>query len=268
MSINDSDPTSAASALDPGPLSSPLVAEPTARDLSPAPAQGKAWLLMLAAGLIAGTVSWLVGEALNDRIQPQLLSTGGVPTAEEAAAGASGTRKAVAMQVSLAFGSLGAALGLGLGLVGGVLRGSSRSTRNGAILGTILGGALGAITPQLLLPIYFRFYNPDSDDMVLALLIQGGIGAAVGAAGGVAFGVGKRGRTTQAVAGGVIGALAGTLAYELAGALAFPLDETSKPIAATTVARLLGRLLVATFAAAGVVMVENAVSKKTTSPEV
>lgn len=209
------------------------------------------WTLAMTAGLAAGFVGWLVGEATHNRLQPKILATGGIPTIEEARAGASAMRSALTMQAAAAFGALGAALGLALGLAGGGIRRSSRSSLIGAAVGAILGGAAGAVTPLALLPVYFQFYDPDRDDLLLSLLTQGGIAAALGAAGGASFGIGDRGRVARTLLGGLLGAVAGVLIYGVVGALAFPLDKTTRPISATATTRLLGRILVATLAAAG-----------------
>jgi hypothetical protein len=103
------------------------------------------------------------------------------------------------------------------------------------------------------MPIYFRFYDVDKDDLVLSLLIQGGICSAVGAAGGAALGVGVGGRslTARTLLGGLLGAVAGVAVYQLVGALAFPLDQTTRPISATWATRLFAHLAVATLTAAG-----------------
>jgi hypothetical protein len=213
----------------------------------------RVWALALTAGVVAGFASWLVGEALHGRLQPQVLSTGGIPTVEEAREDAKGIKAAVTLEATVAFGSLGAALGLALGLAGGSARRCARSGSIAASFGTILGGIAGVVMPQILLPIYFRFYDPDSDDMILSLLIQGGIGTVVGAVGGASLGIGNRGHIGRALLGGLLGAVAGVLIYEVVGALAFPLDQTTKPISATASTRLFGRLMVATLASAGAV---------------
>jgi hypothetical protein len=212
------------------------------------------WALALTAGLAAGSVAWLVGEAVHDRFQPRLLATGGIPSIEEARAGEHAMRSALTLQAAVAFGLLGSALGASLGLAGGGVRRSARSSLIGGAFGAILGGVAGAVASFALLPVYFQFYDPDRDDLPLALLIQGGIAAAVGAVGGAAFGMGDRGRVSRALLGGLVGAVAGVLIYEVVGALAFPLDQTTKPISATPASRLLGRIIVATLASAGTAM--------------
>ena len=121
------------------PVAAPLV-ESTAAHWSSS--RLLVWTLALTAGLAAGVVGWLGGEATHDRLQPRLLATGGVPSIEEAAAGADAMRSAVAMQAAAAFGSLGAASGLALGLAGGAAQRSARSGLIGAVFGAILGARL------------------------------------------------------------------------------------------------------------------------------
>jgi hypothetical protein len=210
-----------------------------------------ALVLVLTAGVVAGGAAWLAGEATYDRLQPKILATGGIPTIEEARAGDRAMKAAVTYRAAVAFGALGASLGLALGLAGGIVHRSARSGLIGAALGATLGGAAGFLATWLLMPIYFRFYDPDRDDLLLASLIQGAIAAAIGAAGGASFGFGDRGRIPRALVGGLLGGVAGVLIYELAGALAFPLDQTTKPISATPGTRLLGRILVTCLAAVG-----------------
>ncbi|WZO96037.1 hypothetical protein EP7_003010 [Isosphaeraceae bacterium EP7] len=227
------------------------------------PSPIRAWALALLAGLVAGLASWLIGEGLNGRIQPRLLATNGFPTPEEALAAANASKAAVALQMSVAYGTLGAALGLTLGLAGGGMRRETRSAGGAAAIGAILGGVVGAVLPQAVVPVYFKYYDPDSDDLVLAILTLGGIAGAVGASAGASLGMGLggRGRISRAAVGGLVGAIAGIVLYVVAGTLAFPLDQTTKPISATSGSRLAARLLVALFAAAGATMVVRSTPK-------
>ena len=102
----------------------------------------------------------------------------------------------------------------------------------------------------------FPFHDPDNEDLVLVFSIQGGIGAAIGAAAGAAFGLGLGGRNhlLRPLLGGLLGGIAGVVVYEMVGLLAFPLDETTRPISATWSTRLLARLAVAILASAGATM--------------
>lgn len=225
---------------------------------APRPAgAGRICVLIIVAGLIAGFTSWLTGEMLHSRFDRPLLATGGVPTADEARAEAIGREAGVTREATLTFGSLGAALGLALGAAGGSARRSVRAALIAASFGTALGAtagaAAGAEMPRILLPIYFRSFKPDNDDLALAILIQGGICSVIGAVGGAALGVGlgDRSLTVRAILGGLLGAIAGVLVYQMIGALAFPLDQTTKPISATGGTRLLAHLAVTALASAG-----------------
>ena len=145
-------------------------------------------------------------------------------------------RGAQLLEAGLTFGSLGAILGLALGLAGRAVRGSGRPGWIAPSVGAILGGALGAAASYLVLPIYYRLFNPNNYDLILGLATQALISSCIGAVGGVAFGIGRaqRGFAIRAMAGGLLGAVAGVLIYQMVGAIAFPLDGTSTPIPVTT----------------------------------
>jgi hypothetical protein len=215
----------------------------------------RVWVLALVAGSIAGLASWLIGEVLHPRFdRPAGAALGPLSSAERVGARFSAERDAQELEAILNFGSLGGILGLVLGLAGGAARGSARAALGAAIVGWLLGGAFGAGSSKAILPIYFRILDPDHNDLVVGIMTQAAIAAAVGAAGGTAFGIGlgHRNRGLRALLGGLLGAIAGALVYEIVGALAFPLDATSKPIAATWGARLFARLAVTTLISAGV----------------
>jgi hypothetical protein len=213
----------------------------------------RVWTLALTAGLVAGFASWLIGEALHGRFNPVAPASGPRANAEMKARSVAEARAAETLEASLAFGSLGAVLGLTLGLAGGTARGSGRAALIAALVGSVLAGAAGAAMSRVLLPIYFGNFDPDRDDLTLALLIQGGNWSVIGAAGGAAFGIGIGGRVrvARALLGGLLGALAGVLVYEIVGALVFPLGGTSHPLSATAGTRLFARLAVAILASAG-----------------
>jgi hypothetical protein len=88
---------------------------------------------------------------------------------------------------------------------------------------------------------------------LLPLLTQGGVWSLVGAAGGLALGLGlgSLGQAVRAGLGGLVGAALGAAVYEALAAFSFPNDETDQPVSKTWVTRLIVRLLVAGFAAAG-----------------
>src|SRR3954451_7105360 len=173
----------------------------------------RVWALALTAGLIAGFASWLIGETFHGRFKPPDGRTG-VRLAPAQITSLRNARDAAgSFEATIAFGSLGAVLGLTLGLAGGFARRSGRAALIAAIAGSILGGAAGAVMPSVLLPIYFRVHDPDRDDLMLAILIQGGNWSVIGAAAGAAFGIGlgDRGRALRALFGGLMGAIAGVL---------------------------------------------------------
>jgi hypothetical protein len=231
-----------------------LAGEPiTHRQLPPV----RVWALALTAGVIAGFASWLIGETFRGRFNPPVAAASGPRASAEMKARFVGEAQAAAtLEASFAFGALGAVLGLTLGLAGGFARGSARAAWIAAIVGPILGGAAGAGISRALLPIYFRILDPDHGDLILAILIQGGIWPVIGAAGGAAFGIGlgDRGRAVRASLGGLLGALAGVLVYEMVGAVVFPLEGTSSPLSATWGTRLFARLALTTSASAGAAM--------------
>jgi hypothetical protein len=215
----------------------------------------RVWVLTLIAGLLAGFISWLIGELLHRRFdQPAPALSGPPSSAQMMGALFRAERAAQISEATLAFGALGAVLGLALGLAGGSARRSARAALSAAIVGWILGGAVGAASTKVILPLYFRILNPDTNDLIVGILFHVVISSAIGAVGGAAFGIGlvDRSRAFRAVLGGLLGATAGALVYEMVGALAFPLAKTSSPIATMWGARLLARLTVTILASAGV----------------
>ena len=222
----------------------------------------RVWGLVLLTGVIAGFTSWLIGEAIHGRFGPPEViriskSSGGTLSNPEIQKLSVAQRAAQTFEATLTFGSLGAVLGLALGLAGAFARGSARSALKAAVVGSLLGGAAGYALTKVMLPIYFRVLDPDTNDLIVGIMIQVVISCAIGAAGGVAFGIGlgDRSRFVRAVIGGLLGAVAGALFYEMIGAIAFPSDKISDPISLTWATRLFARLAVMTFASAGVAFV-------------
>ena len=151
------------------------------------------------------------------------------------------------------FTALGAIIGLGLGLAGGLARRSAVAGAKAALVGCVVGSIAAASVSLLVLPNFFKRYDPQSQDLVLPMLTLGAICSSVGAAGGLAFGVGLGGRDRwmKSLVGGLIGAALGTVAYELVGALAFPTDRTELPISVTHATRAMLHILVAAMTAVG-----------------
>ena len=137
-----------------------------------------------------------------------------------------------------------------------------------AIFGSILGGSVGAALTQVILPFYYQFFNPDTNDLILGVLVLTRRSRPASApVGGAAFGVGFGDwrDVVRAALGGLLGAIAGALVFEMVGAIAFPLDETANPISVTWATRLFARLAVTLLTSIGVAMsVLNEV--KRTSP--
>jgi hypothetical protein len=220
----------------------------------------RAWLIILAAGVLAGLVGFGIGEAAPRLVPPSLDLPPEIRASSSQAPIETERRMKIARDraAAVAYGGLGAVLGLALGAAGGLARGSPRAAVAAALAGMVLGAAAGAGATLAVLPSYHaaRAAAPDADitnDLALALRTHGGIWAAVGAAVGLAFGLGLRGgaRIARAIIGGVLGAALATVVYEFAGAVVFPVAETFRPMAAAPAARLLAHLSVAVCAAAG-----------------
>jgi hypothetical protein len=218
------------------------------------------WPLALAAGLGAGAVAGLGGEAVSDFFRPAVVPTalrGGsvVPVATPA------TRIAAAIQnAALASGLLGAAMGAALGLAGGLARGNRRAAIGAAWAGLTLGAIPGAGLGWLLGSMYYGNERHFAEDLIRPMLLHGGVWGTIGAASGLAFGLGLGGgaRAPRAALGGLIGSLLGTVLYELIAAAVFPLARTIQPLAMTWGPRVLARLAVATFGAVGAALAVEA----------
>lgn len=224
-----------------------------------APAMLRLLAIAMTAGIVAGLVSWGSGEATVQAFAPSYqlppeLSRSMQKATEERfrRANQSTTYRAMA-----SYGALGAAMGLALGLAGGLVRRSATMGLTAAVLGLVLGGAAGAGATRGLLPIFFHAQRASEDhlasDVMMPLLIHGGIWTAAGLAAGLALGLGMggRGRAVQAAIGGAIGAVFATVLYEFAGPFAFPNASTAEPIAVERFARLLAHLSVAVLVALG-----------------
>jgi hypothetical protein len=234
----------------------------TAQVVSPT----RLWLLGLAAGIVAGIVSWLLGEPLVEHFKPKLHTVekygvvNQLPTAESLIATEIGN-------AALAFAILGGSLGLGLGLVGGLARGNVRAGLSAAGVGAVLGAVAGMAASYCLIPVFQARFDMVEQDLMIPLLTQGGIWAAVGAMGGLALGIGLGGwdRMARCVAGGLLGGVLGTVVYELAGAFVFPLDKTYQPLSETASSRLLARLAVTLCIAATAVLATQVSLRKRSS---
>ena len=212
------------------------------------------WGWALAAGILAGTVSWLGGESIHGAFDVPAESEYGVARPAEVVARVARLRMAGQMKDgALTFGMLGGALGLTLGMAGGMARRNGRAALLASGAGLIFGAGAGAGTAWALVRVYYQNQDPNSTSLLLPLLVHGGIWSSIGLAGGVALGIGLGGRdrALRTALGGLLGAIVGTLVYEIAGALAFPSAKAHHPVSQEVGSRLLAHLVVAFFVAAG-----------------
>ena len=156
------------------------------------------WLLTLGAGLLSGLVGWGTGEAIDSRIlmedeiiyPPNYNSIGGYQkqsvTAEIKGAA---TRVVDKKRAAVALGLMGLALGVTLGLSGGLSKGTPRTAMTGAAIGGLAAAAAGGILSWIAIPIFFRFFDPESGFLIL-FLTHAEIFAGIGAASGMALGIG------------------------------------------------------------------------------
>jgi hypothetical protein len=241
---------------DPVVTPAPEAVEPAASS----PRCGSVLALAVAAGVAAGLLAWLAGEACYDFIRPakERVEMMGLSQLQPTTRTMSiaDTRNA-----ALAFGALGGLLGLALGAAGGLACRSLRAAGWAGLTGLVLGAAAGVGLAMLVGPWVFKLSTRpdlpawlDPEGMILPMLIHGAIWCAIGAAGGLALavglGLGPR-AMGRAMLGGLLGAALATVIYEVAGAQFFPLAQTTNLIATSSWARLLARLLVTVLVAFG-----------------
>lgn len=239
------------------PPSPPHAAEAGSEAIRPI----RLWVFVVAAGFIAGLVSWLAGEASLDVVEPRrrtIIDRGITLHVSDRRAEAT----AISANAGLAFFLLGASLGGALGAAGRLARGSNRSVGSAASFGMGAGALAAGLASLAILPLYdaYRLGHPDeaSRDLILPLLVHIGVWSAAGVAGGPALarGLGRTDRRTilKIALGGLVGAAVGATVFELIGAFAMPDAETARYVSRTAASRLLARLLVCVFAASGAVL--------------
>jgi len=209
--------------------------------------------LALAAGLIAGVASVLVGEMIMGHYRGALNPPLNIsPDPEHMRR----WRDARLYSATLSFATLAGLLGLAMGLAGGLARRAAFAGVRAAITGLLLGIAVVASMSLVLVPNFFTRYDPQSGDLVLPLLTHGAIWSAVGAIGGLALGlgIGGQGRWKATLAGALVGAAAATVTYEIIGALAFASSKTDLPLSSSVTTRGMAQLLVAILSATGAVL--------------
>lgn len=205
-----------------------------------------------AAAFGVALASWLLCESGLLQIQPgnsryNMMGTDITGPTQET------RRVAIAQTAALVYGAFGGLLGLGLGLAGGVTAGRTGSVKLAAAIGAAGGFAAGALAALAVLPPYLNWAGDSLGDPLPSLAMHCGLWVPLGAVVGLALGVGRCGFRRAAVfaLGGALGAVVGTAIYEILGAVAFPLSETSDPVAGTWPARLLTFLLLAPAMALG-----------------
>jgi hypothetical protein len=220
------------------------------------------WLVTLGAGIIAGTLSGLGGEATGRAIPISMQYPAGFARlsgyhkeAVMAMVTGDALRVAERKRAAAAYGLLGVLLGVGLGLAGGLARGSLRSGVWGAVVGSVAGAVAGAVLSAALVPVFFQFQDPETDATMqgglLLLFTRAGIFSGIGAAGGLAlgWGLGDRRLIGRAAIGGLLGAVFGALVFDVINSLVFPMVRTYEPMPAERTLRMLVQLCVAIGAA-------------------
>jgi hypothetical protein len=241
----------------------PLGSEPSVTAANALPSARRVIAVAGVAGLTAGLVSWLIGEAVVNFFVPpfqtQKMMGQVIMKATFADQSAADFKNA-----TLAFAVLGGVMGTALGMAGGIARRSGRAGMRGAAVGLAAGSILGVVASLLVLPIYFHALDVAQEelsrDLILPALVHSTIWAACGLAGGLAFGFGLEAgwaRMVKAALGAVIGAALGAFLYEIIGAAVIPADKTTNPLPITWEARLLARILVTTLSALFAAVVAN-----------
>lgn len=240
-----SDPASPGSASSPradgpilpaqGPVPSPKLVPPLALVA-----------LALAAGLVAGVASYVIGESTFEHFKAASVTSDfrgvsiSMPSVETQA-------MADIQNAILTYAAMATALALALGVAGGLARHSARAGLIGAAVGIVLGLLAAVGLSYGVLPPFLRTTTKaNTDDLLLPLLVLGSIWGAIGAAGGLAFGVGLGGkdRILRATFGGLVGGLLGCFLFELVGAAVFPLDGATEPLSKSPASRLVARFSV------------------------
>lgn len=217
------------------------------------------WPLALAAGLLAGPISW-GAEELELRVSDPIAHYQrgkGVSYVDATKEMRRLKRDATTRTAMTSYGLLGGLLGLGLGLTGGRARSSwARGLTAGAV-GLVAGWAAGAALSWKLVPMFFDAAAVGgegfADDLTFPMLVHLGLWVSAGVAGGLGLGIGTGSwrQGVLAVLGGAAGAALGTVLSEFGSALAFPMAEANLPISTQSGSRLLAHMSVAVVAALG-----------------
>ena len=227
---------------------------------TPGPSARRGAWAALAAGIVAATMTWAVGE-VTIGFFPQKTTLDPLKETADLA----GYKRIVVKNASITHGLQGAILGLSLGVAGGIA--SRASTRSRAIAGgtgVLLGGLLGAVGSYGAFTVYNTLVDANAHDMIPPLLTHAGVAALLGASGGLAFGLGLggRGRAIRGMVGGLVGGAIGAVLCEVALAVVFPDERTGAPIASAWTPRLMAHVLIDLLACLGAgAVVESAATR-------
>ncbi len=246
----DRDPESPSAELD---AALPGTRAPRIAAIENAPAQasiGRVFLFASIAGILAGVASSVVGEVIVDRNKLDLTAPVGVRVAPEDLRRWHDAELRVAVAT---FSVMGALMGLAMGAAGTLARGSYVRAAGSSIMGLLLGTIVAVPVSFGLVSSFYKRYDPHAGDLLFPMLTHGVIWSASGGVAGLVLGLGLggRGRWKPTLVGGLVGAAAATVIYEIAGAVVFPTSRTDMPLATSTMARVLPRLLVAILSAVG-----------------
>jgi hypothetical protein len=216
----------------------------------------RSWILALAAAVIAGLLTWTVGEKTYRLYRPPKEAY-----ANRFAFAELNRHQLAADQKNgaIAFGTFGAWLGLFCGLAGGLTRRSTRTLPVAAVAGLVAGALLSAVAGYALAPMLPRYYSDENPTILLPLLVRGAIVAAVGLAAGLAFGLGREGPRgiLRPLIGGLIGSVLGIMTFEMIYALGFPMIRNDNVVPSSVVTRLLCYLCVAVGVAVGIMLMDH-----------
>jgi len=218
------------------------------------PARFSLLVWALGAALVAGFVSWRIGEAMHGYYRPPKAASGGrydfsALNREQAVA----DRK----NAVIAFGTFGALLASTFGVAGALGRRSWIALATAMLAGLVLGGLGGALVSYGVAPMFSRFYADKDPVLLLPVLVRGSICAVIGMAAGLALGLGARGPAgaLRPLTGGLLGSLFGVIASETINAVVYPMDRNDQLIPTSMIARLLCYVGVAGCVALGAVIV-------------
>jgi hypothetical protein len=206
----------------------------------------------MGSALVAGLLSWSIGEAMHDYYRPSKAAIRGRYDFS-----ALNREKGVAdrKNAAIAFGTFGALLASSLGAAGGLRRWSARAIATAMVSGLVVGGLAGGLVGYEIAPIFTRYYNY-ANPLLLPVLVRGALAAVIGMAAGLALGLGHRGPAgaLRPLSGGLLGGLLGVIAAEAVIPALYPMDPNDQVIPTSTIARLLDYLCVAGGVALGAVM--------------